>query len=83
MNILITPSHNYVMPYGIMLESLFANNESEDIYIYAIIDDDITEEDKNNLDGIANKHHAKPIIYTTFPQDLLKKNPWCRTFSCD
>ncbi len=49
MNILITPSHNYVMPYGIMLESLFANNESEDIYIYAIIDDDKQKETKTIL----------------------------------
>lgn len=58
-----------------MLESLFANNENEDIQIFAIIDDDITQEDKSNLDNIAYKHHSKHIVYTTFPQELLKVFP--------
>lgn len=58
MNILICPSHNYIMPYGIMLESLFTNNEGESIHVYAIIDEDVTEDDKIQLDNIVQKYHA-------------------------
>lgn len=67
MNILICPSHNYIMPYGIMLESLFTNNGGEDIRIHAIIDEDVTVEDKNAIDDIVRKHNAA-INYVFFPE---------------
>ena len=68
MNILICPSHNYIMPYGIMLESLFTNNKGENIQIYAIIDEDVTEDDKIKLDNIIRKYHAL-IDYVLFPHN--------------
>lgn len=56
------------MPYGIMLESLFTNNGGEDIRIYAIIDEDVTVEDKNAIDDIVRKYNAI-INYVFFPNN--------------
>lgn len=75
MNILICPSHNYIMPYGIMLESLFTNNEGEDIQVYSINDEDVTEDDIKDLDDIAKKHHTQKIIYRTFTEDIFNIFP--------
>ena len=75
MNILICPAHNYVMPYGIMLESLFTNNESNGIQIYAIVNDDVTESDKRTLDDIALKHHSGPIRYHVISESLCDTFP--------
>lgn len=51
-----------------MLESLFTNNESEDILVYAIIDEDVTEADKKALNDIARKHQIKALLYKTFTE---------------
>lgn len=75
MNILICPSHNYIMPYGIMLESLYANNKSEDIHVYAIIDEDVTEDDKMALEDVVKKHHAKQIFYKFFTEEVFNTFP--------
>ena len=75
MNILICPSHNFVMPCGIMLESFFTNNESENIQVYAIIDKDVTEDDKKDLDDIACKHHVNRIVYKTFTEEIFSIFP--------
>lgn len=58
-----------------MLESLFTNNEGEDIQIYAIIDEDVTEDDKKGLDDIACKHHVKQIVFKTFTEDVFNIFP--------
>lgn len=79
MNILICPSHNYIMPYGIMLESLFANNGGEDIHIYAIIDEDVIVDDKIIIDDIVRKYNAM-IDYVFFPNSDNIQLP---DMSCD
>ena len=63
------------MPSGIMLESLFTSNEDEVIQVYAIIDEDVTEDDKKVLNDIAQKHHANQIIYRSFSNSVLNVYP--------
>lgn len=75
MNVLICLSHNYVMPSGIMLESLFTNNESEVVQIYAIVDEDVTEEDKRTLNDIVQKHHSNRVIFSVFTDSVFNVFP--------
>lgn len=74
LNVLICPAHNYVMPYGVMLQSLFESN-LEAVTIYAIVDDDVTHEDKESLNEIAGKFGNKRIVYCSFTNNNIDKYP--------
>lgn len=57
MEILIGFEHNYVMPYGVMLQSLVCNNKQTKIHVHAIIGDNVTEEDKKALRNILGEQN--------------------------
>lgn len=68
MNILICLNHNYVMPYGIMLFSLCANNRDVAIHLYVITDQSFDQEDKKTLEDIVvtyNKNNSIDVFYVT------------------
>lgn len=73
MEILIGFEHNYVMPYGVMLYTLVSNNPNEIIHVHAIIGDNVTDKDKDELQKtIGDKNH---ITFYLFRSDRLKKFP--------
>ena len=55
MNVLVCFQHNFVMPCGVMLYSLLSNNRHWPLYLYAIIDEDVTDSDRNDLFNITKK----------------------------
>ena len=69
MNILICFSQNFMIPIGVMLESLYVAHKDEDLNIYAIIDEDITTEDKKALDYLVQKHNGLKIHYYNYRFD--------------
>jgi lipopolysaccharide biosynthesis glycosyltransferase len=74
MNILICLDHNYVMPYGIMLFSLCANNRDVDIHLYVITDQSFNQEDKKTLEDIVvtyNKNNSIDVFYVT--DDMIQE----------
>jgi lipopolysaccharide biosynthesis glycosyltransferase len=73
MNILICLNHNYVMPYGIMVFSLCANNREEEIHLYVITDSSFTEEDKNDIYSIVLTFNSKNTIDVFYVSDDMIK----------
>jgi len=59
MNIVFCTDTKYVMPSGVLMKSICVNNTAEDIAFYAIIDESVTEEDKQALRGVlsASNHN--------------------------
>ena len=54
-DIVICTDTKYVMPCGIMFYSLCKNNSENEIVFHAIIDDSVTEANKESLSSIAKK----------------------------
>ena len=53
--------HNYVMPQGIMMQSLCVNNKDVEIVFHLIIDESITLQDKDDLRDIAVEEPVKEL----------------------
>lgn len=66
MNILIGFEHNYLMPYGVMLQSLIENNQGTPIHVYAIIGNNVTAQDKEQLTSIVCQNKENKIEYFNF-----------------
>lgn len=70
MNVLICPAHNYVMPYGVMLQSLMEHT-TENVVVYAIVDEDVTQVDKDALNGVLKTYGRQPISFYTFKTSIF------------
>ncbi len=68
-DILICPDHNYIMPSGVMLESLFLNNK-EKIRIHTIVDDDVTQKDKEKLRSLVGDFGGEIFFYNINPNEI-------------
>lgn len=56
--------HNYVMPCGVMLKSLFVNNDKLHIHIHLIVDNTVDEHDKDSIKRIVTfEHNGELTIY--------------------
>lgn len=62
-HIVICTDTKYVMPCGIMFYSLCKNNSENEIVFHAIIDDSVTEANKESLSSIAKKFNKQIIFY--------------------
>ena len=58
-NILCATDKNFVPYCGIMLTSLFYNNEDEHIEVYLLVDDTVKEQDKSKYDQNSNNSVKK------------------------
>lgn len=93
LNVLICPDHNYVMPGCVMLKSLFVNNIFDHINIYAIIDSDVTDADKNELATITKDYSASISFFYIDSKEIenypglgiihLTKSAYFRLFAAD
>jgi len=71
MNIAICLNHNFLMPYGVTLQSLCENNRGESVCVYVITDDSFTAEDVNIYKAIVlgqNKNNEIHVIRVTDEQ---------------
>lgn len=65
MNVAICLDHNFLMPYGVMLQSLCENNSEDIVYVYVITDETFTKEDENIYTDIVKKQNFDNQIYFT------------------
>lgn len=78
MEILVVLDHGFVMPTGVMLKSLAFNNKEMIINCHAIIDDNVTEKDKDNLRrAFADRDNCNITFYT------IKNGQWGGHFQTD
>ena len=71
MDIVICFDHGFVMPSGVMMYSVCANNQEMDITFHVVTDDSVTQKDKDDLtDNIkVFERHVNIMFYT-----VKKKN---------
>jgi len=55
----------FVMPTGVMMYSVCVNNQDVDIDFHVLIDESVTDEDRQDLKDIANKFSGKRVYYYT------------------
>lgn len=67
--------HNYVMPQGIMMQSLCVNNKDVEIVFHLIIDESITLQDKDDLRDIAAQFPAKRVEFYSIESSFFKTLP--------
>lgn len=69
MEIVCSTDNNYVMPTGIMLTSLFENNQGEVVNVH-VLDGGLTDKSKAQLSEIAQKY-AQSIVYYKMDDGLF------------
>lgn len=79
MELLVSLDHNYLMPTCVMLKSLAVNNNDVDIHCHAIVDNTITQDDKQVLlftfaNDIKRKLYFYDINYDNLPNLPLPPN---------
>ena len=62
MNIVFCLDHNFVMPCGVLLQSICVNNCNVHLAFYAITDDSLTDIDRRDLQNIINRRGSKNSI---------------------
>lgn len=63
MNIAICLNHNFLMPYGVTLQSLCENNRAEPVCVYVITDDTFTKDDVTIFSDIVQGQNKKNEIH--------------------
>ena len=54
---------NFVMPTGVMMQSVCVNNPDVDIVFHIIVDGDVTDDDKRDLRDITVPFEGKSIVF--------------------
>jgi len=76
-NILICADHGFVMPCGVALKSICANNQDNQVCVYLITDETFTEEDKQDITDIVKSYrndNELSILLAT--DDLMSAWSW-------
>lgn len=64
LNIACCTDHNYIMPTGVMICSTCINHKENELTFHVICNQDVTEEDKADLQNIVKDFKHKIIFYT-------------------
>lgn len=75
MDILVNLDHNYLMPTSVMLKSLATNNNDVDIICHAIIDNTVTQDDKQVLLSSFADAKKRQIMFYAVSYDELPNLP--------
>ena len=75
MDIVTSTDKNFVMPLGVMLQSLVINNPEENVKVYVIVDRSVTDIDKQNLSMIVRQRKGNDIVFYMIDGDQLKDFP--------
>ena len=75
MNIVVCTDHNYVMPCGVMLYSLCKNSATTTIVFNVIIDDSVSDKDKDLLSQSKGNNSNVEIVYYPIDGKLFENFP--------
>ena len=54
---------NFVMPTGVMMQSVCVNNPDVDIVFHIIVDGDVTDDDKCDLEDVTAPYSGKSVVF--------------------
>lgn len=63
MDIVFSADTNYIMPTGVMMTSVCINNQDTDITFHALIDESVTEKQKQQLEDVCAVNSRHHILY--------------------
>lgn len=75
MDILVCFDHKFLIPCGVMLQSLIVNNKQHPITIHAIVSQDVTEYDRETIRKILSKALKDEPLFYIFDESLLDNYP--------
>lgn len=75
MNILCSTDHNYIMPTGVMLTSLLMHQAGMEVHIHVMIDQSVTEADRNSLQRVVTSTPKADIAFYFMELSLFKDFP--------
>jgi lipopolysaccharide biosynthesis glycosyltransferase len=75
MDIVVCTDHRFVMPTGVMMYSLCSNNPEADVTIHVLIDDNVTEKDKEDLTTTISRFPNGKVLFYNVDLSLLPAFP--------
>ena len=57
--IVLCVDHRFIMPAGVMIHSVCRNNPNQDIRFHVVVDESVTEEDKEDLREVAGRNSVQ------------------------
>ena len=67
-------NRHFVMPTGVMMQSVCVNNPDVDIVFNIIVDDDVTDADCADLKNITDKFRGKSVVFYPVSEAIAKTN---------
>jgi len=75
MEIVLTTDANYLMPSGVLLKSLCEHNAQEEINVHLIVDNSVTQIQKEQLQKVISGYDKKKLFYYHIDGDLFTNYP--------
>lgn len=75
MDIVACADNRFVMPTGVMMQSVCVNNPEANIVFHIIVDDTVSNEDRHDLECVVSSFDGKSVMFYAANNDLL-----CRSF---
>lgn len=75
MDIVTCLDKNFVMPTGVMLYSVCANNVESDIVFHLVVDESVTDKDKNDLMETVTAFEGKSVLFYQLSSIKFKNFP--------
>lgn len=63
----------FVMPTGVMMQSVCVNNTEVDIVFHIIIDDNVSIEDRHDLEGVVSSFDGKSVMFYAANKEMLSR----------
>ena len=75
MDIVTCTDHNFIMPTGVMMQSVCVNNLDSPINFHIISDESLTEKDKEDLNTVISKFANKDLFFYIVDGNMLSDMP--------
>lgn len=75
MDIVFSADTNYIMPAGVMMTSVSVNHKETDITFHALIDESVTEEQKQQLEDVVAGNSRHHVAYYMMKASQFKALP--------
>lgn len=78
MDIVVCIDERFVMPAGVMIYSVCANNQEEDISFHIVVDESVTQNDKKDLIETVSTYPMKKILFYNINSQMVSSFPLIR-----
>ena len=73
-DIVACTDNRFVMPTGVMMQSVCVNNPDVDIVFHIIVDDTVSNEDRNDLEDVVSLVDGKSVVFYLANNEMLSRS---------